>query len=83
LEIAHFYTVGSDEVRAWAIRRGETAPEAGGKIHSDFTRAFINAEVIHADTLIKNPSYKDKLPKYGKTYIVKDGDIMNFSCKIK
>jgi len=63
LEIAHFYTVGSDEVRAWAIRRGETAPEAGGKIHSDFTRAFINAEVIHADTLIKNPSYKDKLPK--------------------
>jgi hypothetical protein len=66
LEIAHFYTVGSDEVRAWAIRRGETAPEAGGKIHSDFTRAFINAEVIHADTLIKNPSYKDKLPKYCK-----------------
>lgn len=66
LEIAHFYTVGTDEVRAWAIRKGETAPEAGGKIHSDFTRGFINAEVIHADVLLKNPTYKDKLGKYSK-----------------
>lgn len=58
LEIAHFYTVGTDEVRAWAIRKGETAHEAGGKIHSDFTKGFINAQVIHSDTLLKNPSYK-------------------------
>ena len=87
LEVAHFYTVGTDQVRAWAIRKGETALEAGGKIHSDFTKGFINAEVIHADTLIKNPAYKDKLVKYskkeGKTYVVKDGDIMHFNTKLK
>lgn len=87
LEIAHFYTVGTDEVRAWAIRKGETAHEAGGKIHSDFTKGFINAQVLHADTLLKNPSYKQKLSKYskkeGKAYIVKDGDIMHFNSKIK
>lgn len=66
LQITHFYTVGTDEVRAWAIRKGETAHEAGGKIHSDFTKGFINAEVIHSDVLLKNPSYKDKLVKYSK-----------------
>jgi ribosome-binding ATPase YchF (GTP1/OBG family) len=55
LEICHFYTVGKDEVRAWAIREGETAVEAGGKIHTDFTKAFINAEVLHSDTLISHP----------------------------
>ena len=43
LELCHFYTVGTDEVRAWAIRTGETAIEAGGKIHSDFTKGFISA----------------------------------------
>jgi ribosome-binding ATPase YchF (GTP1/OBG family) len=79
--------VGSDEVRAWAIRRGETAIEAGGKIHSDFTKGFINAEVMYSDTLIANPSYKDKLSKYskkeGKAYVVKDGDIMHFHTKLK
>jgi len=50
-------------------------------------RGYINAEVIHADVLLKNPSYKDKLVKYskkeGKAYIVKDGDVINFNCKIK
>lgn len=87
LEIAHFYTVGRDEVRAWAIRRGETALEAGGKIHSDFSRGFINAEVLHADALIANPGYCDKLAKYsrkeGKAYVVKDGDVMHFLTKLK
>jgi obg-like ATPase 1 len=87
LELCHFYTVGSDEVRAWAIRTGETAIEAGGKIHSDFTKGFISAEVIHADTLLKNPSLKDKLAKSskkeGKNYVVKDGDIVHFNTKLK
>lgn len=45
-------------MRAWAIRTGETAIEAGGKIHTDFTKGFINAEVIHSDALINNPSIK-------------------------
>jgi len=57
------------------------------KIHTDFGKAFINAEVIHSDNLLGHPEYKDKLGKYckkeGKTYIVKDGDIMHFNCKIK
>ena len=44
-------------MRAWAIRTGETAVEAGGKIHSDFTKGFINAEVIHSEVLLKNPSF--------------------------
>ena len=87
LEICHFYTVGKDEVRAWAIREGETAVEAGGKIHTDFTKAFINAEVLHSDTLISHPEYKEKLQKNskkeGKAYKVKDGDIMHFNCKKK
>lgn len=43
LELIHFYTVGVDEVRAWPIRQGETAVEAGGKIHTDFMKSFINA----------------------------------------
>ena len=47
--------MGKDEVRAWAIRKGENAMEAGGKIHSDFMKAFINAEVIESDKLLKNP----------------------------
>ena len=74
-------------MRAWAIRCGETAQEAAGKIHSDLQKGFINAEVIHSDVLLKNPEYKNKLNKYckkeGKTYKVKDGDIAHFNCKIK
>lgn len=74
-------------MRAWAIRTGENAAEAGGKIHSDFTKGFISAEIIHSDVLIKNPSYVDKLQKHckkeGKKYIVKDGDIIQFNTKFK
>lgn len=62
----HFYTVGTDEVKAWAIRNNSNAHEAGSRIHSDFTKGFINAEVIHADVLLKNPDYKNKLQKHSK-----------------
>lgn len=79
--------MGKDEVRAWPIRKGETAMEAAGKIHTDFSKAFAGAEVLHADTLIDHPEYKEKLGKYskkeGKAYVVKDGDIIHFNCKIK
>lgn len=47
--------MGTDEVKAWAIREGENAQEAGGKIHSDFKKTFINAEVIHSATLLAHP----------------------------
>ena len=79
--------MGEDEVRAWAIRRGETAQEAAGHIHSDLKKGFINAEVLHADTLLANPTFKKKLSKHakkeGKGYVVRDGDIAHFSSKIK
>lgn len=74
-------------MKAWAIRKGETAIEAGMKIHTDFGKAFINAEVLHADALLAHPEWKDKLQKNskkeGKIYVVKDGDIVHFNCKIK
>jgi ribosome-binding ATPase YchF (GTP1/OBG family) len=87
LELCHFYTVGKDEVKAWAIRSGETAMEAGGKIHSDFSKGFISADIIHSDSLIKNPSFCDKVLKHsrkeGKKYVVKDGDVISFNTKLK
>lgn len=74
-------------MRAWAIRTGETAQEAGGKIHTDFIRGFISAEVINSSDLIRNPSFVPKLGKHlkkeGKKYVVRDGDILQFNCKIK
>lgn len=78
-----FFTVGEDEVRAWTIKRGMTAKEAGGRIHSDIEKGFIRAEVISYKDFIEAGSLKaakDKgtLRLEGKTYIVEDGDIMNF-----
>lgn len=78
-----FFTVGEDEVRAWTIRRGMTAKEAGGRIHSDIEKGFIRAEVVLYQDFISLGDFKkvkDKglLRLEGKTYIVQDGDIMNF-----
>jgi GTP-binding protein YchF len=79
-----FFTVGEDEVKAWAIRRGIDAVNAAGKIHSDIQRGFIRAEVIGYDEFIANngsmTECKDKglLRLEGKTYGVRDGDIINF-----
>lgn len=74
-------------MRAWPIREGATAIEAGGKIHTDFSKAFINAEVIHSKVLLEHPEYAAKLQKHckkeGKTYVVKEGDIVHFNCKKK
>lgn len=77
-----FFTVGPDEVRAWTVRRGSTAPKAAGKIHSDLERGFIRAEVISADTLLKcggltEAKRQGLLRLEGKTYIPQDGDVMN------
>ncbi len=83
LNLISFLTVGEDEVRAWTTPRGSSAVEAAGKIHSDIARGFIRAEVIHYDDFIREGSYKKCREKglirtEGKTYTVKDGDIINF-----
>ena len=83
LNLISFLTVGEDEVRAWTTTRGSSAVEAAGKIHSDIARGFIRAEVVHYDDFIREGSYKKCREKglvrtEGKTYTVKDGDIINF-----
>jgi GTP-binding protein YchF len=82
LQLQSFFTVGEDEVRAWTVRRGATAPEAAGVIHSDLQKGFIRAEVVPYDDLIALGSMaearaKGKLRLEGKDYIVQDGDIMH------
>jgi GTP-binding protein YchF len=82
LAIQSFFTVGEDEVRAWSVRIGATAPEAAGAIHSDLQKGFIRAEVMKYDDLIAAGSEAalkaaGKLRLEGKEYIVKDGDIVH------
>ena len=83
LDLISFFTVGEDEVKAWTIRRGDKAPRAAGRIHSDLERGFIRAEVIHYDDFIAVGSeakarHEGKLKVEGKEYVVQDGDIINF-----
>ncbi len=83
LGLISFLTAGEDEVRAWTIRKGTDAQRAAGKIHSDIERGFIRAEVIAYDDFIAHGSLaaaRDKglVRLEGKTYEVKDGDIINF-----
>ena len=78
-----FFTVGEDEVRAWTIEKGASALEAAGKIHTDIQKGFIRAEIIAYDDLIAagSTAAARKAGTYrleGKTYTVKDGDIINF-----
>ena len=82
LGLQSFFTVGPDEVRAWTTRRGATAPEAAGEIHTDLQKGFIRAEVVTYDDLVALGGYPEakthgKLRLEGKEYIVKDGDILN------
>jgi len=78
-----FLTVGEDECRAWSIRRGTSALDAAGEIHSDISRGFIRAEVVGYDAFIARGSLaacrdSGELRLEGKEYVVKDGDIINF-----
>jgi len=82
LAIQSFFTVGEDEVRAWSVAIGATAPEAAGVIHTDLQKGFIRAEVMKYDDLIAAGSEAamkatGKLRLEGKEYIVKDGDIVH------
>lgn len=83
LGLQSFLTAGEKEVRAWTIKRGATAPEAAGAIHSDFERGFIAAEVMKYEDLAELGSEQavkaaGKLRTEGKTYIMQDGDIVEF-----
>ncbi|EHQ29017.1 redox-regulated ATPase YchF [Mucilaginibacter paludis] len=83
LNLATYFTAGVQEVRAWTITQGFTAPQAAGVIHTDFEKGFIRAEVIKYDDFVKYGSENackenGKLSVEGKTYIVADGDIMHF-----
>ena len=83
LDLATYFTVGDKENRAWTIRKNMKAPQAAGKIHSDFEKGFIRAEVFHFDDLVQYKSEHavkeaGKMRLEGKEYVVKDGDIMHF-----
>ena len=83
LGLISFLTAGSDECRAWTIKRGTKAPQAAGKIHTDFERGFIRAEVIAFEDMkacgtMANAKAKGLVRSEGKEYVMKDGDIVNF-----
>ncbi|MDE1924667.1 MAG: YchF family ATPase [Patescibacteria group bacterium] len=83
LGLISFFTTGTDETRAWTIKNGSTAPEAGAAIHTDFKDKFIRAEVINWQKLIEAGSYAKArelglIRTEGKEYIVKDGDVIEF-----
>jgi len=83
LGLISFLTVGKDEVRAWTIKAGTAAPQAGGAVHSDIERGFIRAEVVTYQDLVSAGSMAEAKKRgtvrlEGKDYIVKDGDICNF-----
>ena len=83
LGLISYLTAGEPEVRAWTIKKGTKAPQAAGKIHTDFERGFIKAEVISYEELIAHGSMtsakeKGKVRIEGKEYVVQDGDVMLF-----
>jgi GTP-binding protein YchF len=83
LGLISFFTVGEDEVRAWTIKKGATALDAAGVIHTDFQKGFIRAEVISYNDLMDAGTYNEARNKgtvrlEGKEYCVQDGDIINF-----
>jgi len=83
LGLISFFTVGEDEVRAWTIKKATQAVDAAEAVHSDMKKGFIRAEVLAYDDLMAAGSYAEARKKgtvrlEGKTYEVKDGDIINF-----
>jgi hypothetical protein len=82
LDLLTFFTTGDDETRAWEVRRGATAPEAAGRIHSDLERGFIRAEVIAYDDLVAAGGWdaakaKGLLHAEGKSYVVREADCLH------
>jgi len=82
LGLISFLTAGEDEVRAWPVRAGATAPQAAGKIHTDLERGFIRAEVVRYEDLVAAGSLAEAKKRglvrlEGKSYVVQDGDVLN------
>ena len=87
LNLMSFLTAGEDEVRAWTINIGTKAPQAAGKIHTDFEKGFIKAEVVNYNDLLElggwnNAKEKGKVRLEGKDYVVQDGDVMLFKFNV-
>ena len=83
LGLISFLTAGPKEVRAWTIKKGDRAPQAAGKIHTDFERGFIRAEIVPYDTLMELGSMqackeKGLIRSEGKEYVMQDGDVTLF-----
>ena len=87
LGLISYLTAGEKETRAWTIAKGTKAPQAAGKIHTDFEKGFIRAEVVDWQTLLECGSYnaakeKGKVRSEGKDYVIQDGDVVLFRlCK--
>ncbi len=87
LGLMSFLTAGKKEVRAWTIKRGTKAPQAAGKIHSDFERGFIKAEIVSYNDLVKYGNYQ-KVKELGlvrlegKDYVMQEGDIVEFKFNV-
>ena len=83
LGLISYLTAGEKEVRAWTIENGTKAPQAAGKIHTDFEKGFIRAEIVDYDILVELGSFnaakeKGKVRSEGKEYVIKDGDVVLF-----
>ena len=87
LGLMSFLTAGKKEVRTWTIKKGTKAPQAAGKIHSDFERGFIKAEIVSYNDLVKNGNYQ-KVKELGlvrlegKDYIMQEGDVVEFKFNV-
>ncbi len=87
LGLISYLTSGEDETRAWTIKKGTKAPQAAGKIHTDFERGFIRAEVVNYTDLVENGSMtaareKGLVRSEGKEYVVQDGDVILFKFNV-
>ncbi|HCO28711.1 MAG TPA: redox-regulated ATPase YchF, partial [Lachnospiraceae bacterium] len=87
LGLLSYLTAGEQEVRAWTITKGTKAPQAAGKIHSDFERGFIRADVVNYNDLVENGSMaaareKGLVRSEGKEYVMQDGDVVLFKFNV-
>ena len=83
LGLETYFTAGEKEVRAWTYEKGSTAPQAAGKIHTDFERGFIRAEITSYEDYVAHDGEQGakeagRLRLEGKEYIVQDGDVIHF-----
>ena len=87
LGLQTYFTAGEQEVRAWTIHRGDTAPQAAGVIHSDFERGFIKADTVGYAEFVAHAGWKGAreagvVRSEGKEYVVRDGDVMLFKFNV-